>query len=718
MNCVSVRPFFLAAAAVLATFRLFATVGLVQADDIRWTGNQSPGAYPVAQGSFHDGANWQYFAPPGPNDRAILGSGLVTDVNPTTSPRNVYFGDSIFIYPNTPNESFVPGGTATVGSLVAQSGSWTFNFGTFGSFPPSWEAVYGNLHASDALVVGADMQDFGNAPGNAELVMRGAGQASTRSFAIGYSADSTGRLVLRDGAELENSGLFGVGGIIGDFGNGTLVLDGPGVSLTTPIPDTGQLAIGKNPGAVGRLEVLNGATAETGYIGYLGAGGHGTALINGPGSRWDVTWGLWLGSGGSGTGEVTISNGGVVSLVGGGALGIFSPDTYGEMTITGSGSQFIATGGMHVGLDGQGQLTIANGGFASFVGSNIGAGADAEGTVEVRGNGSRIETQGIGVGENGRGTLLVRQAGQIDIDGHLTAGIASTGTGEIDVRAGASINMTGGIDIGQAGTATMNVSSGAQVSSRWGQIGMHQGSSGEVAISGADSQWNLSEFLSVGSSNNNNGGVGWLTLDDQSTMQIANQVLLGSQGTLQLITGGRMNVGQGDVGDVPANTLRVGPGGRLGGTGTILGDVLVDGGVVSPGFSPGKLDVVGNYLQGSFGSLDLEIGGLLPGQYDQLSVTGNLSLAGTVNIAFIDGFLPSVGDQFDFFQVGGTFDLSEATLQWNNVPAGFQYNSAFQDGLYSVHITAVPEPSSLVLALAGAALTAWTLRQRKQRTAV
>ena len=34
-------------------------------------------------------------------------------------------------------------------------------------------------------------------------------------------------------------------------------------------------------------------------------------------------------------------------------------------------------------------------------------------------------------------------------------------------------------------------------------------------------------------------------------------------------------------------------------------------------------------------------------QYDQLLVSGNLTLEGTVQLAFINGFIPNLGDRFD-----------------------------------------------------------------------
>ena len=88
-------------------------------------------------------------------------------------------------------------------------------------------------------------------------------------------------------------------------------------------------------------------------------------------------------------------------------------------------------------------------------------------------------------------------------------------------------------------------------------------------------------------------------------------------------------------------------GGKLNGSGLIKGDVLVDGGTVSPGHSPGAITINGNYTQTANGTLDMEIAGLTAGtQYDQLNITGTAYLAGTLNLTMLNGFLPKDGDNF------------------------------------------------------------------------
>ncbi|MBI4331411.1 MAG: hypothetical protein HY673_09035, partial [Chloroflexi bacterium] len=87
-------------------------------------------------------------------------------------------------------------------------------------------------------------------------------------------------------------------------------------------------------------------------------------------------------------------------------------------------------------------------------------------------------------------------------------------------------------------------------------------------------------------------------------------------------------------------------GGTLSGSGTITGNVS-NAGVASPGSSPGILNITGNYTQTASGILNVEIGGLTPGdQFDQINITGSASLDGTLNVTAINNFTPAGGNSF------------------------------------------------------------------------
>ena len=83
--------------------------------------------------------------------------------------------------------------------------------------------------------------------------------------------------------------------------------------------------------------------------------------------------------------------------------------------------------------------------------------------------------------------------------------------------------------------------------------------------------------------------------------------------------------------------------GTLGGSGSV--GSVTNQGTVSPGDSPGILTINGNYVQ--TGSLTEEIQGTIPGTgFDQLVISGTISLGGALNPSLLAGFLPSLGGGF------------------------------------------------------------------------
>lgn len=109
-------------------------------------------------------------------------------------------------------------------------------------------------------------------------------------------------------------------------------------------------------------------------------------------------------------------------------------------------------------------------------------------------------------------------------------------------------------------------------------------------------------------------------------------------------------VGSGDIatmaGGSTGGPLAVLPGGTLTGAGTVNG-TLANGGLVSPGNSPERILVEGEFRQDAGGELLIELGGRTPvTEHDVVTVTGVAHLDGTLKIALIDEFLPQRGDTF------------------------------------------------------------------------
>ena len=83
----------------------------------------------------------------------------------------------------------------------------------------------------------------------------------------------------------------------------------------------------------------------------------------------------------------------------------------------------------------------------------------------------------------------------------------------------------------------------------------------------------------------------------------------------------------------------------------MTGNLLNDGGVLSPGNSPGNFQVTGDYRQRASGTLLMELAGNVGGtQYDILRVDGVAELAGELHVQLNNGFLPAAGDAFELFE--------------------------------------------------------------------
>jgi autotransporter-associated beta strand protein len=96
----------------------------------------------------------------------------------------------------------------------------------------------------------------------------------------------------------------------------------------------------------------------------------------------------------------------------------------------------------------------------------------------------------------------------------------------------------------------------------------------------------------------------------------------------------------------------------LGGSGTIGGPVNVnDSATLAPGDTLGILNT-GPLTFASGANYNVAIGGASAGQYDQDNVTGTVSLSGTLHVSLVNGFTPSIGQQFVLIEHDGTDAVS------------------------------------------------------------
>ncbi|HEY9172517.1 MAG TPA: CARDB domain-containing protein, partial [Verrucomicrobiae bacterium] len=103
---------------------------------------------------------------------------------------------------------------------------------------------------------------------------------------------------------------------------------------------------------------------------------------------------------------------------------------------------------------------------------------------------------------------------------------------------------------------------------------------------------------------------------------------------------------------VSVGTLQLGPDGDLSGAGFLQGDVL-NGGYVRAGSSAGRLTILGNYTQAVTGTFIAEVGGANAGtQYDQLVVSSNAVLGGTLDLRLIANYAPDLTNRFQILAGG------------------------------------------------------------------
>ncbi|PJG52832.1 autotransporter outer membrane beta-barrel domain-containing protein [Bradyrhizobium forestalis] len=335
---------------------------------------------------------------------------------------------------------------------------------------------------------------------NAAIISSGNAQAQT--VTIGFSA--TGGLTIQNGATLSDS-VGALGRFLG--ATGTATVDGAGSSWS----NSADLSVGYS--GAGTLTIRNGGAVsnQSGHVG-RGAGATGTVTVDGAGSSWTNHIALYVGN--SGTGTLAIQNGGIVSNGADAYIGMNS-GAIGTVTVDGAGSSWTDGANLFVGQSGTGTLTISNGGAVSNgADGHIGANAGATGTVTVAGAGSSWTNAGtLSVGEAGTGTLTIASGGTVS---NTTAviGASSGATGTVTVTGtGSSWTNAGNLTVGQDGSGTLAIAGGAVVSNAVGAIGANAGSAGTVTVSGAGSSWTNSTILYVGQS-----GTGTLTISGGATV--------------------------------------------------------------------------------------------------------------------------------------------------------------------------------------------------------
>lgn len=277
--------------------------------------------------------------------------------------------------------------------------------------------------------------------------------ATTNWLRIGTAAGN-GSLAIVNGGDLVANNHISLGDNLG--ASGLLNISGAGSTISMP---TNGIGIGDY--GVGVLNLSNGASITTnGGIG-LGyeVGAHGTLNIDN--ASYITQSNLYLG--GRGAGQLSLANGGLLRTING-FVG-FEATGDGSATVDGPGSRWEATGYVTVGSYGQGQLAIRNGGtviadLGLYAGTQIGS----TGMVQITGPGSQWRTTASAeIGSFGQGALTLADGGTLWVGNTLTIAARAGSTGTLNIGAAAgdaaaapgTIANVGTVNFG-AGTGTFN----------------------------------------------------------------------------------------------------------------------------------------------------------------------------------------------------------------------------------------------------------------------
>ncbi|MAT67978.1 MAG: hypothetical protein CMJ58_00465 [Planctomycetaceae bacterium] len=338
--------------------------------------------------------------------------------------------------------------------------------------------------------------------GNASLTVEAGGQVSNRHGYIGWYAGSTGAATISGaGSQWNNSATLHVG----DQGRGSLTVENGGwVSTGTLYASVADLhgdgMITATEGAVLDGDLRFDSVHGTQAIVDFGTGGTLTVTANGG----------YLGAGHNGHGTLTVADGVSIASVGG-ILGR-NAGAMGNASVIGVGTRWSISDGLHVGSIGSASLRVEAGGEVTCSTVYIGKTPGSMGGATITGVGSRLASpQGLRVGDGGSGTLRVESGGLVSNTGSISSyiGRSAGSTGEVAITgAGSQWTNSDDLIIGEDGTGSLRVESGGHVTSVIGVLGKNRWSSGRATITGPDSQW-TSTAISLGGD-----GSGLLRVED------------------------------------------------------------------------------------------------------------------------------------------------------------------------------------------------------------
>ena len=386
------------------------------------------------------------------------------------------------------------------------------------------------------------------------------------------------------------------------------------------------------------------------------------------------------------------------------------------MVVTGANSTWTNTGSLSVGYFGSGNsLTVANGGSVSATSLRIADQTDSSGTLNIGSYGGSDTAGSIGAtpitfgagtgtlnfnqtntttltqvisGSTGTNTVSQRGSGTTILTGDNTYTGTTTilaGTlqaGRTNALGSSDLSLGGGGSTGRLSLATTNLAVGAM---SWGSNGIVSLSPGyqRLTVSGVMSNTGGGGTFQINTLNNNTNvlvgftsqtgftssdfkatnvsGYSFQTNANNVSGYIANNtnVVVGNNSTVSIVGGDSLEV----------ITLTINPGSTLRGTGTLKGNLFVNG-TLAPGNSPGTFFVSGgNLAMGAGSTWDQQIESTSVYDIVDLGGIGIATLGGTLNVTTVPGGSLQYGNQYNFLVNAASITGAFSTVV---VPANYR----------------------------------------------
>jgi uncharacterized protein (TIGR03437 family) len=410
-------------------------------------------------------------------------------------------------------------------------------------------------------------------------------------------------------------------------------------------------------------------------------------------------------------GSLTVEQGGAMSVSSPGGSYQNTPSFYvtsnSTLDVLGSTSTLAAAG--YSSIDASSTLSVRTGAKATL--GNF----QNAGTVTVDGSGSLMT---VNTYTSMGGILSIQNQAKLSADQISLATVDTDATNKLTIQSGAAVSaqvvrvLSGNALIETGGALSINDESNGD-SRTLHQQGMFASNSYDISVGPGAATLTLSDTGKLGAQSVAVYPGGLLQITNKDSVTVSgvvslDEVMLGTSrqagGTINVLQGA-LNIGtvsgsgrQGWVTVGPSGTLKGGvicpvtpspenpciPN-MLVGPGIVNGSVANVGGTVS--LDPTTLNITESFQQTS-GTLDLEIQGTQPGQYDQVTAGGSIQISGgTVEFDFGSGFAPSSGDKFNLLSAPGGISVSGASMTTTGLASGFNYTTSTSSGQFDLTAT-------------------------------